>query len=419
VSALPWESRNYRAFFWHALFLSITITFTEVNSVIPAMILHVGGSEIHVGVVSAIMIGVPMLAKLNFAGFLHSKGRKKPFLLTGIHVRILSLALIAVTLWQIELLETWQLLLIIYIELLLFTIGGAFAGISYIDLIGKSFSADTRKRFFTRKQFISSIGILVSAFIARQLLNTFDFPLSYLTLFAAAAFVLLIASGGFWFIKEKPAENNERKSYLETLKMIPQILRSDSTIRNYLWFVNIIGFHVALTPFYVAFAKQQYYLDPGLAGNLLFIQIVGMVISSLLWPRFVRRGGFKRILKVWTVLCGVLPMLALLTGFFLPLPFYLALFILTGSTISARMVTQDAVIVELSDEKTRVLYTAIIGTLNLTIVIFPIILGSLIKLTGYLPVFVGVGIVSFTGFLFLDKMICPVDVEIKPDLTKQ
>ncbi|MFW5712791.1 MAG: hypothetical protein ACOC2R_10010 [Spirochaetota bacterium] len=50
-------SRNYFAFLWHAIFLSITITFTEVNSVIPAMILEVGGGEFHIGIVAAIMIG--------------------------------------------------------------------------------------------------------------------------------------------------------------------------------------------------------------------------------------------------------------------------------------------------------------------------------------------------------------------------
>lgn len=415
----PTERRNYGAFFWHAIFLSITATFTEVNSVIPAMVLHVGGGEIHVGIVSAIMIGVPLLAKLNFAGFLQSKGKKKPYLLTGIHLRIISLALIAVTLWQIKLLSTGTLLLLIYIELLLFTVSGAFAGISYIDLVGKSFSSETRKLFFTRKQFISSIGILLSAFIARQILNSFGFPMSYLTLFAAASAVLLIASGGFWFIREKPAENSVRKSYFQTLRMIPHILKTDSTIRAYLWYVNFIGFHVALTPFYVSFAKQQYYLDPALAGNLLFIQIVGMVLSSLLWPRLVGRGGFKIVLKIWTVLSITLPFLALTVGFLLPLPFYLALFTFTGATLSARMVSQDAVIVELSTEQNRVLYSAIIGTLNISIVIFPIILGSLIKVTGYRPVFIGVGALSAFGFLFLNKMVCPVDVQVKPDLTGQ
>ena len=149
-------------------FLSITITFTEVNTVIPAMILQTGGSELHVGLVSAIMIGVPLIAQLNFSGFLHGKRRKKPFLLLGIYMRVLSLAAIALTMLHVERFTVLQALLIIYAELLLFTMSGAFAGVSYVDLIGKSFSTELRRRFFTRKQLISSSGILVSALLARQ-----------------------------------------------------------------------------------------------------------------------------------------------------------------------------------------------------------------------------------------------------------
>src|SRR6056297_2938302 len=151
-------NRNYRAFLWHAIFLSITVTFTEVNSVIPAMVLQVGGGEFHIGIVTAIMIGVPLIAQLNFAGFLHGKQRKKPYLLAGINLRVLSLALIGITLMVAPQLGTVGALLLIYGELLLFTTSGAFAGISYVDLVGKSFPRELRQRFFTRKQMISSIG---------------------------------------------------------------------------------------------------------------------------------------------------------------------------------------------------------------------------------------------------------------------
>ncbi|MFW5769264.1 MAG: MFS transporter, partial [Spirochaetota bacterium] len=113
--------RNYIAFLWHAIFLSITLTFTEVNSVVPALILELGGGEIHVGIVTAIMIGVPLVAQLNFAGFLHGKRRKKPFLLAGINLRVLSLAMIAVTLLSAQRLNTLVVILLIYAELLIFT----------------------------------------------------------------------------------------------------------------------------------------------------------------------------------------------------------------------------------------------------------------------------------------------------------
>jgi len=406
--------RNYSAFLWHAVFLSITVTFTEVNSVIPAMILQVGGGEIHVGIVTAIMIGVPLLAQLNFAGFLHGKRRKKPFLLIGINLRVLSLALIAFTLISIQRLNVLQALLMIYGELLLFTMSGAFAGISYVDLVGKSFTRQLRQRFFTRKQLISSVGILFSAIIARQILTMLDYPATYFTLFILAAGVLLVATMGFWMIKEKPGGEVRNTGYIQTVKSIPSVLKRDPNLRTYLLFANSIGFHVALTPFYVALAKQRYFLDPKLAGNLLFFQIIGMVSSSLLWPLVVKRAGFKGVLKIWSLLSMFLPFMALIVGWFLPLSVYLFLFVFAGVTISARKVCQDAVIMELSTEENRVLYTGIIGTLNLSIAIFPIIIGGLIKLVGYIPVFSGVAVMAFIARMFLGRLLCPVDLKDIP-----
>ena len=131
--------KNYFGFLWHAVFLSITLTFTDVNSVMPAMILRIGGKELHIGIVSAIMIGIPLIAKLFFTGFLQGKRRKKPYLLTGIYLRVVSLGLIALTLLNLSQLNSRLLIALIYFELLMFTVSGAFAGISYIDLIGNSF----------------------------------------------------------------------------------------------------------------------------------------------------------------------------------------------------------------------------------------------------------------------------------------
>ena len=412
MSDLPLEKRNYFGFLWHAVFLSITITFTEVNTVIPAMILQIGGGELQVGIAGAIMIGVPLIAQLNFSGFLHERSRKKPWLLLGITLRIISLVLIAFTMLSIQRLSVLQGLAIVYAELLLFNVSGAFASVSYVDLIGKSFSTELRRRFFTRKQIISSVGILVSALIARQVLAATSYPVSYGILFFTAGAVLLFASIGFWLLREVPADRRNRaRGYLRTLKSLPGVLKKDPNLRTYLFYLNSVGIHVALIPFYIALAKLRYSLDPALAGNLMFFQISGMVASSLLWPRVVRRGGFRAMLRIWSGFSFVLPLAALGTAWFLPMPFYLVLFFFLGAVVSARTVSRDAVTVELSTEENRVLYAGIIGTLNLSIVVVPILLGSLIAALGYPVVFVTAAGAALVSLFFLRRLECPVDYE--------
>ena len=292
---------------------------------------------------------------------------------------------------HVERFTVLQALLIIYAELLLFTMSGAFAGVSYVDLIGKSFSTELRRRFFTRKQLISSVrnpgfgAAGAAGSLHEQLSPQLCHPLPRGGGSAADRNRRFLDDPG-----DCRGGKERNTGYLKTLASIPGVLRSDPNLRIYLFYLNSIGFHVALIPFYVAFAKARYVLDADLAGNLLFFQISGMVAASLLWPRVVRRGGFRAVLGAWSTLSFLLPPAALIIGRFLPLPFYLLLFFLIGAAVSARAMSQEAVTVELSTTENRVLYTGIIGTLNLSIAVFPILIGTLITLIGYIPVFISV-----------------------------
>lgn len=400
---------NFYAFLWHAILLSITVTFTEINTIMPALVLNVGGNEFHVGIMTAIMVGVPLAAQLFFAGFLHSRKRKKPYLLAGISLRVFSLALIAVTILNIQRFTLTLALALIYLELLLFTVSGAFAGISYLDILGKSFSGELRQRFFLRKQFISSIGILASALLARTILARFGYPTHYVILFSAAAAVLLLASGGFWVIREEGGIGGKAVSFFKTLRSIPGMLAADKNLGLYILVCNLLGYGTVLLPFYLALARRQYSLGGELVGNLLLLQISGMVIASLLWPRLVKKTGFKGILYYRAYLAMFLPLLALLISRFLPAWAYLPVFVLSGSAVSSQKLTSEAVLVELSTDENRALYSGIVGALNLTVALFPLVIGALIRWIGYVPVFAAGSALAFTGAFFIRRISCPID----------
>ena len=61
------KNMNYMAFLWHAALLAITATFIEINTVLPAMIIQIGGNEFHIGIMTSIMIGVPMMPNPKIA----------------------------------------------------------------------------------------------------------------------------------------------------------------------------------------------------------------------------------------------------------------------------------------------------------------------------------------------------------------
>mgnify|MGYP000103125084 CR=1 FL=1 len=405
------SQRTYYGFLWHAIFFSITVTFTEVNTVLPALILDLGGSSYHIGIISAIMIGIPLITKLMFTSFLSKQERKQPYLLLGINLRVISLLLIAMTLIYQTRLSFTTVILLIYGELFLFSISGAFAGLPYIHIVGGTLSSDIRKRFFTRKQLISSLGMLLSVFVAQRILQNVAYPSSYIYLFFLAAGFLLVASFGFWSVKERPKQPEHSQSYIGILKSIPSVLKHDPSFARYIIFSNIMSISIALIPFFIGYAKSRFIISESELSYILVVQIMGMIISSLIWPRVVSRGGFKQILRLRVWLSILLPLGAILMGLYGNFSLYLVIVFFIGFSISARTVSEDAVLIELSDDQSRVLYSGIIGTMNVSIIIFPILLGILIAITGSVPIFIGVSIVSISGFYFLKRMVCPVDIK--------
>src|SRR5680860_558237 len=86
------STHNFYSFLWHASFLAFAKNFMDVDTIIPAMIVEAGGGAMHIGIMTAIMLGGSSFMQLFFAPYLSNKAQKKNYLLLGINVRIFALA---------------------------------------------------------------------------------------------------------------------------------------------------------------------------------------------------------------------------------------------------------------------------------------------------------------------------------------
>jgi len=82
---------NFKAFVWHSAFLAFAANFMDVNTILPSMLIKIGGTPILLGLLTTILIGGSSITQLLFAGFLLNKPLKKKYLLAGINMRILAL----------------------------------------------------------------------------------------------------------------------------------------------------------------------------------------------------------------------------------------------------------------------------------------------------------------------------------------
>ena len=309
--SIPGANQNFYAFIWHALFLAFVSTFVDVNTVLSSFILKIGGSSIHVGVITAISIGLPMITQLLFAGFLSGRSRKKPFLLMGIYIRVFALAGMGYTVSISDSSDHMRLLVMVFLWIGIFSLSGAFAEISYMDILGKVLPRTQRKRFLIFKQFISSAGMLVSSIVASRLVIRLPYPLNYTTLFFMAALLLFIAAFGFLMIKEDTGYAGNYFGIIHIIRSIPRLIKSESNLINFIILVNLTSLGITIIPFYVVFSKSIFGLTNNQIGNYLFLIFLGMIISTFFWGLVSNRFRYKGVSFGSIVIGGLLPITVL------------------------------------------------------------------------------------------------------------
>ncbi len=405
--------KNSFAFIWHAFWLSLAETFTDKNSVLPGLILLAGGTQTDIGTLTAIMIGVPLISQIIFTSLLLKKSYKKKYLLIGLYLRVTAFLGVAFSIYLLKEFSPQLFILIVLFWMALFSISGAFAGISYNDLLGKSIESSRRKKFFVIKQFITSIGILISAFVLKKMLVRFSYPDNYKYAFMLAGILLSIGSVGYYFVKEQATIVNETViSFTKIIKSIPSQLAQNKNLKYLVVISNLIGLTITITPFYIAYAKKLFVLNNELISNFLLYQIIGMIFSNLFWHNLIKKIAFKGMIKISVFLYAIVPVSALILSQFNSVGIFPLLFLLVGAAISANKIAVDGALIEISDDSNRVMFTGIFGSLNIVSVIFPLMISFIIAKFSYQTVFIIFPLITLTALYFIRKMDCPADIDL-------
>jgi MFS family permease len=398
------SSSNIHSFLWHAVFLALASNFMDVDTIIPSMLIKAGGTPFHLGLLTAIMLGGTRLFQLIFASHLSAKENKKPFLISAINIRVLTLFLLALVFYRSSSLAGTTIIWLIFILITVFALSGSYAGIPYNDIFGKLILQSSRKRFFSIKQTINSIGIFLSALLVRELIKNVDYPDNYSLLFLLAAFLLFIASLGFWRIQEIPSKIEKKSSLWDFINIIPKEIKKNSNLKNYLFMINSLGLGISILPFLIMFAKDNFELSFKLIGNLLLFRTIGMLTASLIFYKISHKLNYRKLLMYNLFLGASLPIIALLLR---DEPYlYQFLFILSGMFVAMYRIGDAGVLMEISNNENRVLYTGISGAGTILTTLFPLVAGFLITKIGYLWVFIIISTFVLLSFFFVRRLDC-------------
>lgn len=397
------SKHNFKSFLWHATFLAFAKNFMDVDTIIPAMLVEAGGGAMHIGIMTAIMLGGSSFTQLFFAPYLSNKTYKKKYLLFGINTRIFALAGLGVLLFLLKSENIGFVLWLAFLFITLFSLAGAFANVGYNDILGKSVNQDKRKTFFSSLQIISGIIVLAAAFFVKKVLVWKDYPVNYALMFFFGAALLLVASGGFWSIKEVVPSKLKIKGITAFFNMLKTELKQNKKLGFLLGFINTQGIAISFLPFVILYAKETFQTQSTDTGTFLIFKVIGIVFVSLLVLLGAKKLKYNVLLYTNVILSLLLAYMAILIRDASMLKY---IFIVGGVVYSLFTMSMGGLLLEISGNENRALYTGFAGAGNILPAIFPLIGGTIINSFGFKPFFILFMIIIGMAAFFIFKLDC-------------
>lgn len=401
---------NFSMGILYGIFFTGGLAFSDPSTVLPIFLGNFTDSKTLIGLSAAVMstfggIG-SLLPQLFVASKLESKASKRPVLRIAITVRALCWGLLALITYWFGRSHPLGIIVALLFLLTLFTFMGGIAVVPFYDIWAKAIPPTLRGRFFGYLQLFGGILAIGSGFIVKIVLGNkgIDFPSNYSFLFLLTFIFIGISYLALGSVKEPPDDvYTKQLRFGEFLKKALHILKIDDNYKLFL-VVQIFGGAMALAlPFYVVYAKDVLGITLGMVGIFLSAQMLGSVISNLLWGYLSDFVGNKKVIQISIFLCLTAPLIALITPSHLS-ALFIPLFVLIGFSMTGQMIGNTNFLLDISPPKDRPTYISLRGTLRFPVMIFPLIGGIIIQHISYSFLFLVTILSVLFGFILTFRL---------------
>ena len=379
--------------------------FYNPDTVLPIFLDHFTKSKTLIGLSSALIGKLGGIAsvfpQLLVANKIENKTYKKPLLIFAITVRALSWGLLAFTTYIFN--NTYPNLTIffLFVTLILHTFMGGIAAVPFFDIWGKSLPSNLRGRFFGYRQLWGGVLAIGSGLIVKNILgnNSIEFPYNFALLFFLVFIFLSVSYIALGSVKE-PTEKVYRNKlpFKDFLKKAFLVVKKNKNYKKFIIVEILAGAGGLALPFYILYLKNILGISLGTIGILLSAQMLGSVLSNVLWAHLSDFVGNKKVIQISTFAGLMVPVVALMTQFKNEL-LYILLFATIGFFIAGRTIGKTNYLLDIAPSKDRPIYISLTGTLLFPVSLFPLIGGLIIQYVSYNTLFVITGIPILLGFL--------------------
>ncbi len=364
------------------------------TTVLPLFVSTLTGSKVLVGLAGTMSQAGWNMPQFVVAGFIEHVRRKKPVYVWAGLVRCIAIWTIALLVPVLAGSHAGVFLVAFFILYSIYTLGAGVAGISFMDIVAKAIPATRRGTFFGARLSLGGLLSALAGLFVRSILNSKPFPDNFAMLFIAAAVVVTMAIVSFCLVSEpEAAVNEERIPFRKFLLRGPRLLKTNRSYRTFLIVRVLLSVWSMALPFYILYAREELKLGPGAAGVFLAIQMLGFVISNVLWGSLSNRIGNKIVLVLVSGIAVASPLLAVLSGRCPGLGnawcFGIVFFFL-GFTLSGIRLGQTNYMLDVSPDAERPTYLGFMNTLLAPILLLSMLGGYIIERTSFEALFFAV-----------------------------
>ncbi len=387
----------------HGFFLAVATTIAEPATILPLIISFFTQNPFIIGLFSSLLKGGAILVQIVAAFWAQSYPRMMPYLYFVFAARFFSWFGIGVAIILFGETHPTLTLFLIGSGLFIFSFAAGFGTVYFNEILAKVFTHNVRGRTTAIRQFMSGIGAISSGAAAGYILAAYEAPYSYGYLFIVSALFMLIGIVAFALIEEpvKKRINHKEKRFKEYLNNTFRLLRSSKPLQYQISSYLLSYSYLFALPFIILDAQKQI---GGLSGELigLFVslQMLGAMLSNLLWGYLSSRGE-NRLIVIIAFFMAILTLLLALAGS--EVWIYALLFFIIGGAIDGFKLAFGNLILIIAPEEKRPVYIALQSNLTSIGLFFALPGSLLLSLFGYKTLYLFTLLLLLFGLIFTAK----------------
>lgn len=360
--------------------------FISVQTVLPALVARLGGSNVEVGAVGLISwIGV-FLPQIFAVRYGETLPWKKPYVIWfGVAQRSVILLIgIAVFLFG-----AWKPWLALLLFLILYAVNQILAGIAtpiWFDFFAKLTPANRRGRLVGIRTSVGGLGALLCGFLLTWFLGSFEFPTSYALAFVIGS--LLQFTSVFLQAKLKETEASvtmQRREFFAFLRALPEVFRTNRDFKIFILSAVFLVVGTMPVGFFAVYALRHFNADESIIGEFTLIMVAIQIVSALVNGYIADRYGNKVALLCAGAAMAVATLWALLAP---TLFLFRFVYLFLGINIGTEVMARYNISVEYGPTHRRSLYVGLMNTVLAPFYLSALVAGIISDAFGYHIMFI-------------------------------